>query len=324
MLTQWLKMLGLLLILLGTSAGVRAAPCAPGVPVWQRLSPYVVWLPGEPGEATALNRGRVSALLAVREPTDGRVWLLGSGPSPVLGQALACHLAEQTGWQVSDIINPWARPELVLGNRAWLAAALWAHEAVATAMQQQCAHCEERLKLRMGAAAADLGAETVVTVPGVAGQAGGLVSGEQGELGPWVWWRLWRTPTQSVLVWRLKRAALWSAPGLLWADGPPDLRDAELATLQASLKQLAALVRHDGAALTWLPEQGPAQDAKLLSQSAAYLQGLAQAIRQRQAEGGLETDAPGRWPGLSPAWAGHPRHALNWQRAWRQAEEADL
>ena len=322
MLTQWWRaLLTLLLGLWACAGGAWAAPCATQGLAWQRLTDQALWLPGEVGDADAANRGRVSAVMAVQVPGDGRVWLLGSGPSPALGQALACSLAQQTGWQVSDIVNPWARPELVLGNRAWPQAALWAHEAVAAAMHQQCAHCEERLKVRMGAAAQDLGADTVVTVPGVAGLAGGLVSGDEGELGPWVWWKLQRTPQQPVLVWRLKRAAFWSAPGLLWADGPPDLRDADLRTLQASLKQLSGLSRLDGAAVVWLPEQGPAQGSALLAQSADYLDALAQAIRARQAGGGLETDAPGRWPALPAGWGEHPRHALNWQRAWRQIEE---
>lgn len=321
MLTQWCRALSLLLGLWASAAAASAAPCSASGLVWQKLSDQAYWLPGEAGDSDVANRGRVSALLAVQVPADGRVWLLGSGPSPTLGRALACGLAQQTGWQVSDIVNPWARPELVLGNRAWPQAALWAHAAVAAAMHQQCAHCEERLKVRMGAAAQDLGADTVVTVPGAPGVPGGLVSGDHGELGPWVWWMLKRTPDQPVLVWRLKRAALWSAPGLLWADGPPDLRDGDLRTLQASLQQLSRLVQHDGATLTWLPEQGPAQGPALLAQSAAYLEALAQAIRAKQAGGGLETDAPARWPGLPAGWAEHPRHALNWQRAWRQIEE---
>ncbi|TDM09207.1 MAG: hypothetical protein C4K60_07835 [Ideonella sp. MAG2] len=321
MLTQWRGGVSLLLALAAGGPGWAASSC-PALPVvWQRLAPEVMWLPGEAGDATAANRGRVSGVLAVQVPADGRVWLLGSGPSPTLGRAMDCALVQQTAWQVSDVVNPWARPELVLGNRAWPQAALWAHEAVAVAMQQQCAHCEERLKARMGDAAQDLGADTVVTVPGAAGLAGGLVAGDQGALGPWVWWRLKRTPTQPVLVWRLKRQPLWSAPGLLWSDGPPDLRDATLATLLASLEQLGELARHDGSAVTWLPEQGPAQGPALLAQTRDYLAALAGAVRARQAAGGLETDPAARWPGLPDAWAQHPRHALNWQRAWRQAED---
>ncbi|MDZ7813216.1 MAG: hypothetical protein U5L74_08880 [Ideonella sp.] len=321
MLTQWYRAMCLLLGLWAGAGLAWAAPCSTQELVWQRLTDQAFWLPGAAGDADAANRGRVSAVMAVRVPGDERVWLLGSGPSPTLGRAMACGLAQQTGWQVSDIVNPWARPELVLGNRAWPQAALWAHQAVALAMEQQCAHCEERLKVRMGAAAQDLGPETVVTVPGAPGVAGGLAQGDQGELGPWVWWKLKRAPDQAVLVWRLKRTALWSVPGLLWADGPPDLRDADLRTMQTSLTQLGRLSQHDGSALVWLPEQGPAQGLPLLAQSIDYLDALAQSIRARQAGGGLETDAPARWPGLPLGWAEHPRHALNWQRAWRQIEE---
>ena len=42
------------------------------------------------------------------------------------------------------------------------------------------------------------------------------------------------------------------------------------------------------------------------------------------ARGDDETAPPPRWPGLDPAWAAAPWHALNWQRAWRQAEAAVL
>lgn len=289
-------------------------PGAAGPP--QALAPGLWWWPGAPGEADALNRGQVSAVLLAAQ--GQRLWLLGSGPSPAFGRQLRAQVLQQLGRPVSDVISPWARPEAVLGQAALGPARRWAHQSVAQAMQRQCERCEARLRQRLGAAAVDLGPSPVVRLPDHP------LSGEHGSLGPWQWWRLWRAADSPVTLWRWRQAPWWSAPGLLWADGPPDLRDADLPSFQASLAWLARLSAADGVEARFLPEQGPVMDRDGLAETQAYLRGLAQAVSQALAAGGLASDPPSPWAGLPPRLAEHPRHAMNWQRVWRQLEDASL
>ena len=168
-----------LLALAATAPPAQAAAC-PGPAL--RFVPLAtgVWLvPAADGESDTINRGQVSNLVLVHQAP--RWWALGSGPSPAFGRALACQLRRRLGGVVTDVISPWARPELVLGvgglaGPAWAVggppprgvhppaplppAVLprhWAHAAVAQAMAEQCPHCVDRLHQRLGPAAADLG-----------------------------------------------------------------------------------------------------------------------------------------------------------------------
>jgi hypothetical protein len=290
--------------------------------------PGVWWLPAALGDSSAANRGQVSNLLLLRDGSGPaqRWWLVGSGPSPAFGRALACQLARQLGGRVTDVISPWARPELVLGfaglQAAGGAGALrhWAHAEVAQAMAAQCPHCVERLQQRLGSAAGDLGADPI-RLPDH------RLTGDHGRLGPFDWWTLPRSADRVVTVWRLARPgrpALWLAPGLLQGDGPPDGRDADLALLAQSAQRLAGLAAADGPAVQFLGEQGPPLSADAPLQQARYWRDLLATARAAVLRGDDETaPAPG-WPGLPPGWAQAPWHALNWQRAWRQAEAAVL
>ncbi|MDT7837165.1 hypothetical protein [Aquabacterium sp. OR-4] len=277
-------------------------------------APGLWWLPAQPGEAGVGNRGQVSNLVLAAD--GAQLWLLGSGPSPAFGRALACQVRRQLGRPVSDLVSPWARPELVLGARGLAAAAPlrhWAHAEVAAAMAEQCPQCVARLRARLGRAAADLGARPIP-------RPERLLQGEQGRLGPWIWWRLPRSAGRVVTVWRHQDRPLWVAPGLLGGSGAPDGRDADLARLAESAGRLAELAAADGAAAQFLGEQGAPMDAGAPRRHQAYwLQLLAEA-RAAIERGESDTQAPPVWPGLATDWAAHPWHALNWQRAWRQVE----
>ena len=284
--------------------------------------PGVWWVPAQRGEADAANRGQVSNLLLVRSGNAGhaRLWALGSGPSPALGAALACQARLRLGLALTAVISPWARPELVLGvagvQRVQPGAVHAAHAAVADAMAAQCAHCVDRLSQRLGAAAADLGADPI-RLPTL------RLQGERGRLGPFLWWRLARAEGRWVTVWRLRSQPLWLAPGLLTEGSPPDGRDADLALLLGSLQQLAALAQQDGAAARWLGEQGGWMGASAPLDHAAYWQALKAAVGSAIERGDLEAAAAPplpAGPGWSADWADHPWHGFNWQRAWRQLE----
>lgn len=294
------------------AGSVRACPDPPW-PV-EALAPNVWLVRSASGEATQDNRGRVSNLLIVRDPR--RVWLLGSGPSPASARALACQLRRDLGLVVTDVVAPWARPELVLGHAAWPAARHWAHADVRRSMAASCASCVQVLRARLGAAAEDLDAGDPVVLPGR------ILAGEQGRLGPLRWWRLRRSAERSVTLWRVRRSALWVAHGLLWGDGPPDARDADVALLASSTERALQLARRDGVRATWVPEQGSPLSAPAAAAQAAYWRRLQEAARETVSRGEVEGVPPP--PGLAGRadWEAHPRHAMSWQRVMRQTSDA--
>ncbi|MEX8494177.1 hypothetical protein, partial [Sphaerotilus sp.] len=218
-----------LLLMAGQACPAVACP-GPAVQV-QPIAPGVWRIPGAEGDTTPDNRGAISNLLAVR---DGRrLWLVGSGPSIAHARALNCHLQRVSGRRVTDVIAPWPRPELVLGQAGLVGARRWAHEDVAGAMQERCPRCMARLRLRLGTAASDL-ANAVIALPDH------RLQGDHGTLGPLRWQRLWRSDETAVTLWSLPRAHLTTAHGLLWSDGAPDLRDADTDHLERAWQQLAA------------------------------------------------------------------------------------
>jgi len=298
---------------LGAPRSAQATPCPGPALRIEAVAPGVWWIPGAAGDADATNRGAISNLLAVR---DGRrLWLLGSGPSPGWGRALRCQLRRRSGLTVTDVIAPWSRPELVLGQTGLRAPRHWAHADVIAAMRARCAHCIERLRLRLGEAAADLdGVQAAIPTQ--------ALQGDSGRLGPWRWWRLARSPDTAVTVWALPRAGLIAAHGLLWSDGVPDLRDATLAEFSDALQALAGLETET--TRRWLPEQGPWLAPGAPARERDYIEALRRAARAAVDDAALETDPPPalpvRWPQANSDLGRDLRHGLNWQRAWREAE----
>jgi hypothetical protein len=311
---------GLLAATLLLAAGaVRADPC-PG-PALQLLplGPGIWWVPAALGESDGRNRGQVSNIVLVREGSGAaaRLWALGSGPTPAWGRALACQVRVQLGQPISDLISPWARPELVLGAAGLEqdgALRHWAHASVRQAMAEQCPHCAQRLRVRLQDAAADLG-DAPIHLPDH------LLDGEQGRLGPFEWLRLPRSEDRWLTVWHLPGQRLWVAHGLLQGEGPPDGRDATLTLLLQSSRRLQTLAAADGPAARFVGEQGPVLAADAPARHAAYWDGLLGAARVAVDRGDDETaPAPG-WSGLPTGWQTHPWHGFNWQRAWRQVED---
>lgn len=302
---------------------MAAAACAGPELRLLPLAPGLWWVRAAPGESDHLNRGQVSNTVLVREGRGrtARLWALGSGPSPAWGRALACQARARLGLPITDVISPWARPELVLGVAGLQQQGPlrhWAHASVAQAMAEQCPHCVERLRQRLQAAASDLG-DDPIRVPEL------LLQGEQGRLGPFDWWRLPRAEGRWITVWRVRAAGatqgpLWVAHGLLQGDGPPDGRDADLALLLQASQRLAALAAVDGPAVRFIGEQGPVMGAGAPARHAVYWSSLLDEARAAVARGDDETAPAPAWPGLPPSWQAHPWHGFNWQRAWRQVE----
>jgi hypothetical protein len=296
-----------LLVGLGLGAlGLPARADCDGAPPIEALAPGLWWVPAVPGDADATNRGRVSNLLLA---ADGpRLWLVGSGPSPAFGRALACAVQARWSREVTDIVSPRAHPEAVLGLAAWPRARWWAHAEVAAAMRERCPVCVPRLRERLGAAAVDLG-DDPVRVPTQ------LFEGDQGRLGPFRWRRLSRGAGFPVTVWLHLASGLAFAPGLLWAGSAPDGRDADLSALAQASAELAAL-----GASRWLGEQGATMDAGAPMRHQAYWAALFAAVEAALERGEDGQRVPLALPGVAGEVTASPLHALNWQRAWRQLE----
>ena len=304
--------LGLLLGLGSAGAAVAASRCDPQeLPGLQALARGLWWLPGLGPEADAGNRGQVSNLLLAR---DGpRLWALGAGPTAAFGARLRCLALRRIGRPVTDLVSPWAHPELVLGARGLAPQRHWAHTQVALAMRQSCERCSARLREQVGAAGSDVG-----DLPPQLPQR--LLRGTHGRLGPFDWWALPRGDGQWLTLWRHRRSGVVAAPGLAWGDGPPDLRDADGLVLAASLQQARALLP-SGA--RWIGEQGPPLDDAALDAQARYLGRLQQAAEAAAASAQLLPPAPAlEDPASTPAAL--RRHQLNWQRAARQAEDRSM
>ena len=316
---HWWALAGVLALWVCLAQPASAAACPGPVLSFKPAGPGVWWVPGQMGEADAGNRGQVSNLLLVRHAAGRRagLWALGSGPSAAFGEALACQARRQLGLPLAAVISPWARPELVLGVAGLQVGQPglphWAHASVADAMAEQCPHCVDRLRLRLGPAATDLG-DDPIRLPTR------RLRGEQGQLGPFVWWRLARAEGRWVTVWRLRHQPVWAAHGLLTADSPPDGRDADLLLLAHSLDRLAALAQPDGPAARFLGEQGAWLAAAAPARQAAYWRAIRAAAAAAIERGDEEAAAAPPLPGWPAAWAQHPWHGFNWQRAWRQVE----
>lgn len=298
-------------VLAGLLAWAAAPAGAAGALAWRPLAPGLWWLPGATGDGSEADRGQVSHLLLAT--AGGRLWLLGSGPSPAFGRRLLQSLHAHWGARPITVVSPWPRPELVLGVAGLGAVVHVAHAEVAAQMAARCAGCVQRLRKRLGAAAADLGDGDPVRLPA------SLLHGVQGGLGPWRWWRLQRAGEVSVTVWQHRASGLVAAPGLLW-DGAPDGRDADIAQLAAATAVLARLPGLQRP-LAWIGEQGGLQGPAAAGEAAAYWQALQAAVSAALERGDSGDTAPPTLPGVAPRITAHPHHALNWQRAWRQSEE---
>jgi hypothetical protein len=311
-----------------SSTGKSTLPCTQAtINAWpnlslESLSNTTWWVRGQEGDSDARNRGLTSHLLLV---ADGRrLWLLGSGPSPAFARALACIVQRDLQRTITDVVTPWARAELALGASGLPRARHWAHADVARAMRERCARCEARMRQRLDTHAADLGAKPV-RIPSH------TFAGASGRLGPMRWWRLWRDPSTAVTVFDVPHAKqpVLTAHGLVWVGSTPDVRDSTVAALQAGLQSLAALPTlrdNDRQPRRLIGEQGPSDapmDATLAAQM-GYLKALATAVADVQALGGDGLTVPNTLPGVAQHLTQSPQHQLNWQRAWRQAEDASF
>ena len=304
------------LVVLALGCAAQAAPArdgstaCPGPPiVFEPLAADLWLIPARAEVADADNRGQVVNLLLARQ--GARVWLLGSGPSPAFGRALACQAQQRLGLRVTDLAVPRARAELALGAAGLPAARAWTTPAVRDAMRVQCPTCVRHLRQRMGSAALDLAAQPV-RLPEHS------LHGSHGSWGPFEW-RQWRLDRSTVTtVWRHRGADVVAGFGVLWFGAPPDGRDTDIDRLA---RTVASVLDHTTPATRFVGEQGSVGRRDAVQHQLAYWNLILSQAAVGVARGDTLAAAP------LPAdvdWAAHERHGLNWQRAWRQAEDRFL
>ena len=282
------------------------------MPLLERVSPHLWRVAAARAESDEANQGVTTQLVLARDAT--RLWLVGSGPTPAFGRSLACAIERATGQAVTDVVNTRPQPESALGNVAFTGARLWALADVAAAMRQRCGACLDRLKARLGAAGDSLH-PALIRLPTHRVAAPRASSG---RLGPFRWLALQRGPGSRVLVLQHRRDRITIAQGMVWVGDIPNLREARLDTMAASLNVLQAFVG-SGAVLGEQGDLGAAADVAL---HIAYLDALRQIVLAGLARGDaqMSSAAGAELPGFSAA-PGYPRwHALNVQQAWRELE----
>ena len=311
-------------------AAERAPPAAPGAWQlhWQALGPDLWWLEARAEEASAANRGQVAHLLLARH--QGRLWMVGAGPSPRFARALQGALLRRWGRGVDELALTLAQPELVMAAKGFAQARVWTSVGLDRSLRERCGSCAARWKERLGAAATDLGPEGA----GAVRFADRLLEGREGRWGPWVW-RAWQVNQRDGLqvhglLWWHAGAGVGFAPGLLWGSSPPDLRDADVRALRQAWPQWAAWAEQQAASsparARWLGQQGAPVGGEVWTAEAPvarYWQQIDEGASSQVGEGQLMAETPALdllWPGASTP-LGRLRHELNWQRVWRQAEE---
>ena len=306
-------------LLLQATPARAALPCPAalpnGLPVLQRIGPQLWQVPSTVAPPDAANPTGASSGLAV--VADGRrLWLVGSGPTPAFGAALACALHRATGRAVTDVINTRPHAELALGNAAFPQARVWALSDVAHTMRRHCPQCLARLKARLGVEGDSLQL-AAIRLPTHRVDRGTAAAG---RLGPFRWWALPRAPGARVLVLQHRNTGVVLAQGLVWVEGVPDLRETTLAAMRPSLARLHVLAQ--GHAV--LGEAGGFGSQADVSSHLLYLDTMHSAVSDAVQRGDVEGVATAEL-GMAAfaARAGYAwLHPLNLQRAWRELEAA--
>ena len=267
------------------------------------------------GEPTPANGGATAQLVLAIE--GDRLWLIGTGPTPAFGTALACSIEQSTGRHVTDVIVTRAAPELAMGNLAFAGARLWALPDVIEAMRARCGQCMARSRARLGAAGESL-LDEAIRVPD-----SGIGAAHQtpGRIGPFEWLGVERAPGEHLLVLKLTiphASPLVIAQGLLWPGDVPDLHDTQSVAMLTSLRALQAFAGN----ARLLGEQGDIAQPAEIGRHIDYIESLQSAVRGHLARGDVQ-GAAGSEVDL-PAFSALPgyalRHPLNVQHVWRELE----
>ncbi|HEX9181472.1 MAG TPA: MBL fold metallo-hydrolase [Burkholderiales bacterium] len=299
-------MTGLLLLLAGAAAGeMQPRAVAPGV--------YVV--EGALGDPAPANGGRVSNL-GIIAGTEGAI-VVGTGTSLAEGEALIAAAERLSGKPVVLAINPYAAPDQVLGNGAFVRRGIpvLAHEETERFLVANCTRCIERLQEQMGPGALS-GTTAVRPTRLITGSTTLSAGGRSLELvypGP--------AHQRGDLIIIDRNAGVVFAGALASFGQVPDLHNGDPDGWLKALDLLAAL---DVKIL--VPAHGPAAPPRRVEEVRAYILALRRAVDGAYESGAsmLETAGKAELPSYRD-WAQYdPLHRRNIHFLYLQAEIGDM
>jgi hypothetical protein len=275
---------------------------------WRRLGPRLRVVEAHDGDPSPGNGGLTSALVAVED--GARLWLVGAGPTPRFGLALA----ESLGRPVTDVVFTRPHGPLTLGAAAFTGARRWALGATAAAMARDCAACRAGLAQAIGAEAAASLLPGLVRLPDHRIDPPGASGG---RLGPFHWQWLTRAPGQRVLLLKIVGTRWWLAQGLVWPGALPDLRGTDEAVIAATWRRLHDAMESGDRVIG---ERGAPGTRLDLRRHARYLRALQLAVDAALSAGLHAGEAALDLAGWSLTGTQAEQHALNAQRVWRTRE----
>jgi hypothetical protein len=300
------------------AAQAKGAQCSVGVVKLQKLSNGVWLIPAAVADSELSNLGLTSNLVLVVE--KNRLWLIGSGPSPVVGRQIDCAVKRLLNRKVTDVVNLRPYAEITLGNTVFKAATIWSHDSVAALMKEQCPRCVQRMLARIHT---DLDFElnkSAIRLPDK------VFMGPSGSLGPFEWWMTLRQPGQPTTVLLHRPSGIAMTSGLVWVQSTPDLRDGEVRSMLLATKALSDWLQAQPPAkqtVMLLPEHGELLPLSALATQTRYWLDLKQSIESALVANIDETqvDELAKSSPFSGLKLFKPRHSLNMQRAWRELEQ---
>jgi cyclase len=301
------SLIGLVLLLSGGAAagGMQPQPLAPGV----------YYVPGALGDPAPANGGRVSNLGIIAGP-EGAI-VVGTGTSLAEGEALIAAAERVTGRPVVLAVNPYAAPDQVLGNGAFVRRGIpvLAHEETDRFLVANCTRCIERLAEQLGTAAL-AGTEAERPTRLISGSASITAGGRRLEL-------VYPGPAHQrgdLMV--IDRVSGVVFAGALASFGQvPDLHNGDPEGWLRALDQLA-----NSGAKTLVPAHGPPGDPRRVQEVRAYLLALREAVGRAYDSGASMLEAAGRAElARYRDWALYdPLHHRNVHFLYLQAEKRDM
>lgn len=301
------SLLGLLLLFAWSAAAGEMRP--------EQVAPGVYLVPGALGDPAPTNGGRVSNLGIIAGP-DGAI-VVGTGTSLAEGEALLGAAERIAGVPVVLAINPYAAPEQVLGNGAFVKRGIpvLAHEETDRFLVANCGRCIERLREQVGAeplAGTEAVRPTRLLSGGITITAGGRAL-ELVYPGP-------AHQRGDLIV--IDRASGVAFAGALASFGQvPDLHNGDPDGWLRSLDTLA------GPGVTRVvPAHGPAAETSRLAETRDYILALRQAVGRAYESGASMLEAAGKaeLPRYRDWVLYDPLHRRNIHFIYLQVEALDM
>jgi glyoxylase-like metal-dependent hydrolase (beta-lactamase superfamily II) len=298
---------GLALLLAGAAAAgeMQPRPVAPGV--------YVV--EGALGDPAPANGGRVSNLGIIAGP-EGAI-VVGTGTSLAEGEALIAAAERLSGKPVALAINPYAAPDQVLGNGAFVRRGIpvLAHEETDRFLVANCTRCIERLREQVGEEAL-AGTEAVRPTRLITGGTTLSAGGRSLELvypGP--------AHQRGDLIVIDRAGGVVFAGALAGFGQVPDLHNGDPDGWLKALDLLAALQ-----VKALVPAHGPPGPPHRVEEVRAYILALRDAVDRAYDSGASMLEAAGRaeLPSYRDWSLYDPLHRRNIHFLYLQAEKGDM